>query len=78
MIGKKTMSETIEEQIARTDLQMVIELTEDEQDELAEAEIYVVGDVDLPTLMDCEGLSGERAVEIYDAVNAFVERMMKT
>jgi len=72
------MSETIEEQIARTDLQMVIELTEDEQDELAEAEMYVVGDVDLPTLMDCEGLSGKRAVEIYDAVNAFVERMLKT
>jgi hypothetical protein len=72
------MSETIAEQIARTDLQMVIELTEDEQDELAEAEMYVVGDVDLPTLMDCEGLSGERAVEIYDAVNAFVERMLKT
>ena len=72
------MSETIAEQIARTDLQMVIELTEDEQDELAEAEMYVVGDVDLPTLMDCEGLSGKRAVEIYDAVNAFVERMLKT
>jgi hypothetical protein len=72
------MSETIEEQIARTDLQMVIELTEDEQDELAEAEMYVVGDVDLPTLMDCEGLSGERAVEIFDAVNLFVERMIRT
>ena len=77
MIGK-TMSETIEEQIARTDLQMVVELTEDEQDELAEAEMYVVGDIDLPTLMDCEGLSGERAVEIYDAVNAFVKRMLRT
>jgi len=65
------MSETIAEQIARTDLQMVIELTEDEQDELAEAEMYVVGDVDLPTLMDCEGLSGKRAVEIYDAVAGY-------
>ena len=72
------MSETIAEQIARTDLQMVIELTEDEQDELAEAEMYVVGDVDLPTLIDCEGLSGERAIEIFDAVNMFVERMLRT
>jgi len=72
------MSETIAEQIARTDLQMVIELTEDEQDELAEAEMYVVGDVDLPTLMDCEGLSGERAIEIFDAVNMFVERILRT
>ena len=72
------MSETIEEQIARTDLQMVIELTEDEQDELAEAEMYVVGDVDLCTLMDCKGLSGERAVEIFDAVNLFVKRMFRT
>jgi len=77
MIGK-TMSETIEEQIARTDLQMVVELTEDEQDELAEAEMYVVGDIDLPTLMDCDGLAGQRAVEIYDAVNAYVERMLRT
>ena len=77
MIGK-TMSETIEEQIARTDLQMVIELTEDEQDELAEEDIYVVGDVDLPTLMDCHGLSGERAIEIYDAINSFIERMLRT
>jgi hypothetical protein len=77
MIGK-TMSETIEEQIARTDLQMVVELTEDEQDELAEAEMYVVGDIDLPTLMDCDGLSGERAIEIYDAVNSFIERMLRT
>ena len=74
----KTMSETIVEQIMRTDLQMVVELTEYEQDELAEEDIYVVGDVDLPTLMDCEGLSGERATEIYEAVNLYVERMMRT
>jgi hypothetical protein len=57
---------------------MVVELTEDEQDELAEAEMYVVGDIDLPTLMDCDGLAGQRAVEIYDAVNAYVERMLRT
>jgi len=28
--------------------------------------------------MDCDGLSGERAIEIYDAVNSFIERMLRT
>jgi len=72
------MSETIEEQIARTDLQMVIELTEDEQDELAEAGIHVVGDVNKSTLMNCDGLSKKRAKEIRGAVNLYVKRMLKT
>ena len=72
------MSETIVEQIARTDLQLVVELSEHDSDCLSAAGVHVVGDVDLPTLMSCQGLSGQRAVEIYDAVNLFVERMLKT
>ena len=72
------MSETIVEQILRTDLQLVVELSEHDSDCLSAAGVHVVGDVDLPTLMSCQGLSGQRAVEIYDAVNLFVERMMRT
>ena len=72
------MSETIVEQIVRTDLQLVVELSEHDSDCLSAAGVHVVGDVDLPTLMRCQGLSGQRAVEIYDAVNLFVERMMRT
>ena len=72
------MSETIVEQIVRTDLQLVVELSEHDSDCLSAAGVHVVGDVDLPTLMSCQGLSGQRAVEIYDAVNLFVERMMRT
>ena len=74
----ETMSETFREQIARTDLQMVVELSEHDSDCLSAAGVHVVGDVDLPTLMSCQGLSGQRAVEIYDAVNLFVERMLRT
>ena len=72
------MSETIVEQIVRTDLQLVVELSEHDSDCLSAAGVHVVGDVDLPTLMSCQGLSGQRAVEIYDAVNLFVERMLRT
>ena len=72
------MSETIEEQIARTDLQMVVELIEGEQDALAALGICTVGDVDLLTLLCCEGLSGQRADEIYDVVNSYIERMLRT
>ena len=74
------MSETFREQIARTDLQLVIELSEHDSDCLSAAGVHVVGDVDLPTLMKCTaiGLSIKRADEIYDAVNLFVERMMRT
>ena len=72
------MSETIVEQILRTDLQLVVELSEHDSDCLSAAGVHVVGDVDLPTLMRCQGLSSKRAVEIYDAVNLFVERMMRT
>ena len=74
----KTMSETIEESIARTDLRMVVELSEHDSDCLSAAGIYVVGNASLVRLMLCQGLSGQRAFEIYDAVNLFVERMMRT
>ena len=72
------MSETIVEQIVRTDLQLVVELSEHDSDCLSAAGVHIVGDVDLPTLMRCRGLSGQRAVEIYDAVNLYVERMLRT
>jgi hypothetical protein len=66
--------------VLRTDLQMVVELSEHDSDCLSAAGIYVVGDVDLPTLLKCTaiGLSLERADEIYKAVNVFVERMLRT
>lgn len=72
------MSSSARSEILRVDLQMVVELSEHDSDCLSEAGVHVVGDVDLPTLMNCEGLSGQRAVEIYDAVNLFVERMLRT
>jgi len=74
----KTLSETIVEQILRVDLQIIVELSEHDSDCLSAAGVHVVGDVDLPTLMGCQGLSGQRATEIYDAVNLFVERMLRT
>ena len=74
----ETMSETIEESIARTDLRMVVELSEWDGDCLSAGGVYVVGNVTLLTLMSCQGLSSKRAVEIYDAVNLFVERMLRT
>ena len=72
------MSETIVEQIARTDLQMVVELSEHDSDCLSAEGMYIVGDASLVRLMRCRGLSKQRAKEIYDAVNMFVERMLKT
>lgn len=72
------MSETIEESIARTDLQMVVELSEHDSDCLSAGGVHVVGNVTLLTLMSCQRLSSQRAVEIYDAVNVFVERMLRT
>ena len=74
----ETMSETIVEQIARTDLQLVVELSEHDSDCLSAEGIYVVGDASLVRLMRCQGLSGQRAVEIYDAVILFIERMLRT
>ena len=72
------MSSDARSEILRVDLQLVVELSEHDSDCLSAEGIYVVGDVDLPTLMSCQGLSGQRAVEIYDAVNVFVERMLRT
>jgi len=72
------MSETIAEQIARTDLQMVVELTEHDSDCLSAEGIHVVGDVNKSTLMNCGGLSKQRAKEIRGAVILYVERMLKT
>ena len=72
------MSETIVEQIARTDLQLVVELSEHDSDCLSAAGVHVVGDVDLPTLMSCQGLSKQRAKEIRGAVILYVERMLRT
>ena len=72
------MSSDARSEILRVDLQMVVELSEHDSDCLSAAGVHVVGDVDLPTLMACQGLSSKRAVEIYDAVNLFVERMMRT
>ena len=72
------MSETFAEQMARTDLQLVVELSEHDSDCLSAGGVYVVGNVTLLTLMSCQGLSSKRAVEIYDAVNVFVERMPRT
>ena len=72
------MSSDARSEILRVDLQMVVELSEHDSDCLSAAGVHIVGDVDLPTLMRCRGLSGQRAVEIYDAVNLFVERMMRT
>ena len=72
------MSSDARSEILRVDLQMVVELSEHDSDCLSAAGVHVVGDVDLPTLMRCQGLSSKRAVEIYDAVNLFVERMLRT
>ena len=74
------MSSDALSEILRVDLQMVVELSEHDSDCLSAAGIHVVGDVDVPTLMKCTavGLSGQRATEIYDAVNLFVERMLRT
>jgi hypothetical protein len=74
------MSSNARSDVLRTDLQMVVELSEHDSDCLSAAGIYVVGDVDLPTLLKCTaiGLSLERADEIYKAVNVFVERMLRT
>lgn len=72
------MSSDARSDVLRTDLQMVVELSEHDSDCLSAAGVHVVGDVDLPTLMGCQGLSGQRATEIYDAVNLFVERMIRT
>ena len=72
------MSSDARSEILRVDLQMVVELSEHDSDCLSAEGIYVVGDASLVRLMRCQGLSGQRAVEIYDAVNLFVERMLKT
>jgi len=74
------MSSNARSEILRVDLQMVVELSEHDSDCLSAAGVHVVGDVDLPTLMKCTaiGLSEQRAVEIYDAVNLFVDRMLRT
>jgi len=72
------MSETFVEQIARTDLQLVVELSEHDSDCLSAEGMYIVGDATLVRLMRCRGLSKQRAKEIYDAVNMSVERMVKT
>ncbi len=72
------MSSDARSEILRVDLQMVVELSEHDSDCLSAAGVHVVGDVDLPTLMGCQGLGGQRAVEIYDAVNLYVERMLST
>ena len=72
------MSSNARSEILRVDLRMVVELSEWDGDCLSAGGVYVVGNVTLLTLMACQGLSSKRAVEIYDAVNLFVERMMKT
>ena len=72
------MSSNARSEILRTDLQMVVELSEHDSDCLSAGGVYVVGNVTLLTLMSCQGLSSKRAVEIYDAVNLFVERMLRT
>jgi len=74
------MSSNARSEILRVDLQMVVELSEHDSDCLSAAGVHVVGDVDLPTLMKCTaiGLSEQRAVEIWDAVNLFVDRMLRT
>ena len=72
------MSSDARSEILRVDLQLVVELSEHDSDCLSAECIYVVGNASLVRLMRCQGLSGQRAVEIYDAVNAFVERMMRT
>ena len=72
------MSNNARSDVLRTDLQVVVELSEHDSDCLSAAGVHVVGDVDLPTLMGCQGLGGQRAVEIYDAVNLYVERMLRT
>ena len=72
------MSSNARSEILRVDLQMVVELSEHDSDCLSAGGVHVVGDVDLLTLMSCQGLSSQRAVEIYDAVNLFVERMLRT
>ena len=72
------MSSDARSEILRVDLRMVVELSEWDGDCLSAGGVYVVGNVNLLTLMACQGLSSKRAVEIYDAVNLFVERMMKT
>ena len=72
------MSSDARSEILRVDLQLVVELSEHDSDCLSAEGIYVVGNASLVRLMRCRGLSGQRAIEIYDAVNLFVERMMKT
>jgi hypothetical protein len=72
------VSETLLEQIARMDLQMVVELSEHDSDCLSAAGIHVVGDVNKSTLINCDGLSKRRAKEIREAVIFYVERMLRT
>ena len=72
------MSSDARSEILRVDLQMVVELSEHDSDCLSAAGIYVTGDASLARLMLCQGLSGHRAVEIYDAVDSFIERIMRT
>ena len=72
------MSSDARSEILRVDLQMVVELSEHDSDCLSAAGVHVVGDASLVRLMLCQGLSGQRAFEIYDAVNLCVERMMRT
>ena len=72
------MSSDARSEILRVDLQMVVELSEHDSDCLSAEGVYVVGDASLVRLMRCQGLSKQRAVEIYDAVNLFVERMLRT
>ena len=72
------MSSNARSEILRVDLQMVVELSEHDSDCLSAEGIYVVGDASLVRLMRCQGLSKQRAVEIYDAVNSFIERIMRT
>ena len=72
------MSENPRSEILRVDLQLVVELSEDESDRLSLVGIHTVGDIDLPTLLAIPGLPTHRANDIYDAVNLFVERMLRT
>jgi hypothetical protein len=72
------MSSDARSEILRVDLQMVVEMSEHDSDCLSAEGVHVVGDASLVRLMRCQGLSKQRAFEIYDAVNLFIKRMLRT
>ena len=61
--GEKQVSNNARSDVLRTDLQVVVELSEHDSDCLSAEGMYIVGDASLVRLMRCRGLSKQRAQE---------------